>query len=130
SAHMAATLAARGVDVPMAVVPTGVPLDVFAPGERIAARQRLGLPDRAPLCLYVGRLDREKSVERVLDAFAVVAGAISDSRLLLVGQGTHAAALRRYGANVAGDRVHFFPARPRETLTDFYRAADLFVFAS
>src|SRR5262249_34492471 len=45
SAHMAATLAARGVDVPIAVVPTGVPLDLFAPGARVAARQRLGLPD-------------------------------------------------------------------------------------
>jgi len=131
SAHMAATLVARGVDAPIAVVPTGVPLDLFSPGDRTAARQRLGLPETAPLCLYVGRLDREKSVGRVLDAFAVVASALSDSRLLLIGQGTHGKALqRRAEAGPAGHRIHFLPARPREGLADFYRAADLFLFAS
>ncbi len=49
----------------------------------------------SPICLYVGRLDREKSVGRVIDAFGAIATAVSGSRLLLVGQGTHEASLRR-----------------------------------
>jgi glycosyltransferase involved in cell wall biosynthesis len=131
SAHMAATLEARGVRAPVAVVPTGVPLDLFSPGDRAAARRVLRLPPESPLCLYVGRLDREKNLGRVLDAFATVAGAVSDSRLVLVGQGTHEAALRRQAAaSPAADRIHFLGGRPREALPDFYRAADLFVFSS
>ncbi len=131
SEHMAATLEARGVSAPIAVVPTGVPLDLFSPGDRRDARRVLGLPEGVPLCLYVGRLDREKSVGRVLDAFAVVASAVSGSRLVLVGQGTHEATLRRQAeASPVGHRIHFLAARPREGLPAFYRAADLFMFAS
>jgi glycosyltransferase involved in cell wall biosynthesis len=131
SEHMAGTLAARGVRAPIAVVPTGVPLDLFRPGERAAARRSLGLPDGEPLCLYVGRLDREKSVDRVIDAFGTVASAVSGSRLLLVGQGTHEAALRRRAAaSPATARIHFRGGMSRAALAPFYRAADLFMFAS
>src|SRR6266436_3114850 len=77
-----------GVTAPIATVPTGVPLDLFCPGDRLEARRALGLPEDLPLCLYVGRLDREKSVERVIDAFGSIAGAVSGVRLLLVGQGS------------------------------------------
>ena len=131
SEHMAATLGARGVRAPVAVVPTGVPLDLFSPGDRSEARAALRLPAGDPLCLYVGRLDREKSVERVIDAFAAVAGAVSACRLLLVGQGTHETALRRRAeASTAGARIHFYGGMGREALPAFYRAADVFVFAS
>jgi glycosyltransferase involved in cell wall biosynthesis len=131
SERMAATLAARGVRSAVSVIPTGVPLDLFAPGDRAEARRGLGLPASDPLCLYVGRLDREKSVERVIDAFASIASAVSASRLLLVGQGSHEAGLRRHAARLpAGDRVHFQGGMAREALPALYRAADLFLFAS
>jgi 1,2-diacylglycerol 3-alpha-glucosyltransferase len=131
SGHMAATLRGRGVTAPVAVVPTGVPTDLFRPGDRRQARRELGLPADAPLCLYVGRLDREKSVDLILDAFGSVADAISDARLSLVGQGTHEAALRRRAeASAARERIHFHRGMPREALPAFYRAADLFMFTS
>ena len=131
SASIAAMLGARGVRTPVAVVPTGVDLERFRPGDRLAARRRLGLPDTDLLCLYVGRLDREKSVERVLDAFALVAEAIPGARLLLVGQGSHADALARTArANPAGDRIAFAGGLPQAELPPYYQAADLFLFAS
>src|SRR5580704_17878799 len=63
SAHVADTLRARGVRAPIAVIPTGVDLTVFRPGSRERARRRLGLPADGLICLYAGRLDREKSLE-------------------------------------------------------------------
>src|SRR6266545_2919465 len=84
SASIAAMLAGRGVRTPVAVVPTGVDLDRFRPGDRVAARRRLGLPERDRLCLYVGRLDREKSVDRIIDAFGSIADAVPGARLSLV----------------------------------------------
>src|SRR5437899_4909975 len=90
SGHIAHVLASRGVRAPVVVVPTGVDLDRFRPGDREAARRGLGPPADAPICLYVGRLDREKSVERIIEAFASIAEAVSGARLLLVGQGSHA----------------------------------------
>src|SRR5437762_827123 len=55
SARIAESLAAGGVEAPIATVPTGVPLDLFCPGDRDEARRTLGLPLGVPLCLYVGR---------------------------------------------------------------------------
>jgi 1,2-diacylglycerol 3-alpha-glucosyltransferase len=131
SASIAETLRVRGVRAAMAVIPTGVPLDRFRPGDRLAARSALGLAADRLVCLYVGRLDPEKSVERVLDAFGLVAGALPESELILVGQGTHAAALRRHAAaSPAAARIHFAGSHDRDALPPFYQAADLFLFAS
>ena len=131
SARIADGLEAGGVRAPIAVVPTGVPLDLFRPGDRAAARRGLGLPEPAPLCLYVGRLDREKSVELLIEAFASIAGAVSGARLILVGQGSHEGALKRLAAaSPAGSAIDFAGSVAREALPPYYQAADLFLFAS
>jgi glycosyltransferase involved in cell wall biosynthesis len=81
--------------------------------------------------LYVGRLDREKSVDRVLLAFDRIAGTLGGAELWLVGQGKETAALQRLAAGLgAGNRVHFAGVRAHEGLAPWYQAADLFLFAS
>ena len=131
SAVLRDELRARGVSAPIAVVPTGVDLARFSPGNRVQARRQRGLDERVPLVLYVGRLDREKSVDRVLAAFERVAGTIPGARLVLVGQGTQGEELRRMTSRLhAGARVTFAGVCPHEELPDYYRAADLFLFAS
>ncbi len=124
-------LRARGVRSPIAVVPTGVDLARFSPGDARAARRGLDLPADDPVVLYVGRLDREKSVGRILVAFERIAATVPRARLVLVGQGTEAERLRREArALPVGDRIAFLGARPHDTLPACYRAADLFLFAS
>ena len=131
SARIAETLADEGVRAPIAVVPTGVPLELFCLGDRGEARRALGLNADAPLCLYVGRMDREKSVERVIEAFGSIALGVSGARLLLVGQGSHEAALRRVAAaSPASSAIRFAGSVPREKLPQYYQAADLFLFSS
>src|SRR5215470_2239358 len=131
SERIATTLRERGIVAPLAVVPTGVPLDHFSTDDMIAARRKLGLPLDGLRCLYVGRLDREKSVDLIIDAFATIADAISGARLSVIGQGTHEAALqRRAEASPARDRIQFLGGMGREMLPPHYQAADLFLFAS
>ena len=131
SEHVADTLRRRGVAAPVAVIPTGVDLELFSPASRERARHRLGLPPDGLICLYTGRLDREKSLERVLDAFESVAAAVSTATLHLVGKGSHSQALeRRAAAGRARPRIVFHGGLVREALPDYYRAADLFLFAS
>ncbi len=125
------TLRERGVRAPIEVVPTGIELDHFSPGARGPARAGLGLPADDPLLLYVGRLDREKSVGRLLTAFEQVVAVVPTARFLLVGHGTEAGSLREQARrSAAGDRIVFLGVRPREALPPYYRAADVFVFAS
>jgi glycosyltransferase involved in cell wall biosynthesis len=113
------------------VVPTGVDLGRFRPGEAAAARRQLGLPAGDPVVLYVGRLDREKSVGRVLAAFEHVTGTVRDARLVLVGHGTEAERLRRRAAaSPAADRIHFLGVRAHAETVTCYQAADVFLFGS
>ncbi len=131
SAKICDTLSERGVRAPVAVVPTGIEVDRFTPGDRRASRAALGLPAEDPVLLYVGRLDREKSVERLLTAFEQVAVVLPTARFVLVGQGTQGGRLREQAKrSTAGDRIDFRGVRPREELPPYYQAADLFLFAS
>jgi 1,2-diacylglycerol 3-alpha-glucosyltransferase len=121
----------RGVTTPISVVPTGVDLMSFRPGDRAAARRALGLGLEDRLVLYVGRLDREKSVDSVLLAFDRIAGTVAPARLWLVGQGKEGEALRRLAERLpTGDRIHFAGVREHARLVPWYQAADLFLFAS
>ena len=121
----------QGVLSPTVVLPTGVEIDAFTPGDRAAARYALGLPAAGPVLLSVGRLDREKSVELLLTAFEHVTAGMPAARLVLVGQGKETDRLRALAERLGcGDRIHFAGGFPREELPAYYRAADLFLFAS
>jgi glycosyltransferase involved in cell wall biosynthesis len=129
SHFVARRLRAQGVRRPIEVLPTGVDLDRFRPGDRAAAREALGLDSGARVLLYVGRLDREKNLEFLLDAIARVGA--PRTRLLLVGRGTRTAALERLGGDRGlADRVELRGGVTPDRLATYYQAADLFVFAS
>jgi 1,2-diacylglycerol 3-alpha-glucosyltransferase len=58
---------------PVEVIPNGVDVDRFRPGERVPDwRERCGLPD-APLVTYLGRLTVDKGIHRFLDAVRLAA---------------------------------------------------------
>jgi glycosyltransferase involved in cell wall biosynthesis len=71
--------------------------------------------------LYAGRLDPEKGLDTLLEAFGDLPG-----DLVLVGDGADAARLRA----LAGERVHFAGAKDRDELIAEYAAADVFVLPS
>jgi glycosyltransferase involved in cell wall biosynthesis len=120
-----------GVTSRVEVVPTGVDLKRFTPGDRLLARHRLELPSGASILLYVGRLDREKNLEFLLRAFEGIAYALPAARLVLVGSGTEAERLKRVASELRLDqKILFVGSVPQERTADYYRAADLFVFTS
>jgi len=87
-------------------------------------RERLsgGRPER-PILLFVGRLAREKSVERLADAIR----ALPHATLAIVGDGPLRAALER---RFAGTPTTFLGLLQGEDLACAYAAADAFVFPS
>ena len=80
------------------VISCGVNLTTFsplAPGFGAAhLRARLGIYDDAPIVLYVGRLDRDKMVDRVVRAASLALEQIP-AHLLIVGDGTERARLEQ-----------------------------------
>jgi glycosyltransferase involved in cell wall biosynthesis len=71
--------------------------------------------------LYVGRLDPEKGLDTLFEAFREVPG-----ELVLVGSGGDEPRLRR----LAGERVRFEGAKDRDEVVGYYRDADVFVLPS
>ncbi len=102
--------------------------DRFRPGDRSAARRRLGLPTDSRILLTVGRIEQRKGVHVVLDALRRLAGDFPDLRYAVVGTGTALPALRcRADALGLAARVIFVGAQAEERLPLWYQAADIFV---
>ena len=112
------------------VIPTGIDVTRFEPRPRDRAiRGAHGVQDTEQLIVCVGRLDRYKGHDHLLEAFAALARERPRARLLLVGDGRFREALtaRARSAGLA-ERVRFSGAvgdvRPA------LAAADVFVQAS
>ena len=122
------------------VVPPGVDLERFTPGDRAAARRALGVPADAVVLTFVGRIQPLKAPDLLLAAAARmldddpalrgrlrvhVVGAPSGSGLAAPRQ------LEEYAASLGiADLVRFLPPQSPDRLALHYRAADVAVVPS
>ncbi|MEU4429049.1 glycosyltransferase, partial [Actinoplanes sp. NPDC024001] len=115
----------------LTVIPTGVAPAPAVAGAGEAFRRAHGIGPADPLILYVGRVNREKGMDRLAAAFATVAAGRPDARLVLVGavyQPRWLARLLR--ATGAADRVVLAGQQPSAVVAAAYQAADVFAFPS
>jgi 1,2-diacylglycerol 3-alpha-glucosyltransferase len=94
-------------------------------------RGRLGIPGGVPIILNVGRLDKDKQVERVVRA-AALAMQGTPAHLLIVGDGTERLKLKQLCGQLGiGDRSHF-PGfiSIKNGLSSLYRISTVFATAS
>jgi alpha-1,6-mannosyltransferase len=107
----------------------GVDTGIFYPDvvRGSAARQKLGWPDGRCILLYVGRLNPDKNVRRLIETFELLHQTDPGRfHLAVVGDGMLRGALHRLRSET--DEVSWIQyCRGAEDLADIYRAADLFV---
>jgi len=115
----------------LARMPRGIDLDTFTPRRRDKhAFESFGL-NGEPKVLYVGRLSREKGLDVLLDGFAATSSSLPQARLLIVGEGPHAAALEARAADrVAAGRVVFLGPRRGDELATLMASSDVFASPS
>ncbi|NJD25838.1 MAG: glycosyltransferase family 4 protein [Betaproteobacteria bacterium] len=132
SSAMRERLGAYGVDVPLHVLPTGIPLERFTGGDGDGFRRAHGIPPSQPVALFVGRLAHEKNIDFLLDALVEARKLCPDMLLVIAGEGPAEADLRRQVANLGLQRaVRFIGYLDRaRDLPACYAAADVFAFAS
>jgi glycosyltransferase involved in cell wall biosynthesis len=131
SESVAALLAGRGVQAPIAVIPTGVKTDLFAAGDGRSCRQRLAIPPDAFVVGHVGRLAQEKNLPFLASAVARFLRRHADARFLVAGGGPALADIRRvFEAGGVTSRLHFTGVLNGSELAAVYRACDVFAFAS
>ena len=120
-------------------VAPGVDLGVFTPGDRAAARRRLGLRPDARVLLFVGRIQALKAPDVLVRAAALLEAdpALAGQLEIVVlgapsGSGLAHPRLLDTLCDELGirDAVRFRPPAVREVVADYYRAADLTVVPS
>lgn len=100
-----------------------------AASDRSGVRKRLGVDGR--LFLAVGRLVTLKGFDRLLQAWALLPGALkSRHRLAIVGGGEEEAALKRLASELGISGVLFAGEQPPDRVAEYYAAADALVFPS
>ncbi len=113
------------------VVPEGTDLELFTPGDRTAARRRLGLADTGRVILFVGNVLLSKGAGVLAEACGRLAGGGTEFTCYVVGRGPDAdrvkAIAERYGV---GGRVLLVGPKPQAELPDWYRAADVVTLPS
>ncbi|MDF2693581.1 MAG: hypothetical protein K0S65_1964 [Labilithrix sp.] len=123
---------ARELGVPeerLAIVMNGVDAELFRPGDRPAARARLGLPSDARIVLYVGNLKESKGVLDLAAAFERFAADRPDVHLAIVGGGEAHAGLAAVAARWPG-RITLAGARPLAEVPTWMAACDLLTLPS
>ena len=118
-------------------IPNGVDLNRFQPASpeaRAQLQRELGLPDDAPVVLFVGFFSRDKNPDVLFDAWASLAERGIRSTLVFVGatRGTYyeidaslAERIRQQAAaRGLSDRIRF--VERTDAIEKFYRAADVF----
>jgi D-inositol-3-phosphate glycosyltransferase len=120
----------------LCVSPPGVDHSIFSPGDREAARRRLGWGE-GRVMLFVGRIQPLKGVDVAVDTLAEVRRHLPDTRLVIIGgpsgpsgadevRGIHT----RISARGLSGAVEMIPPVPHGALADHYRAADVLVLPS
>jgi len=128
AADARALWAARGIDIPIYIVPNGVHPDEFAAlPPRDAARTRWNL-GAGPVVLFLGRLHERKGLQRLLPAFAGALEQVPEARLLVAGpdEGMLAALQAQARALALEERVIFTGLLTGPARLEALAAADLF----
>ncbi len=119
--------------VPIAAVSNGVDLTNFKPGHAPEqVYQKYGLARNRKIVLYVGRVDPEKKVGNVIEAFLRgIGGASEEVLLVIVGDGVDKNRLERLvKKNGAMEKVKFLGKVLPPDLFELYKVGDVFVTAS
>lgn len=105
----------------------GVDVDRFCPAQRDSAvRSELGWGDR-PVVLTVGRLQKRKGHDRLIEAIPVIRESHPDFLYSIIGDGIERSALERLVAELGvGDHVDFRGEVNDEEMLKCYQQCDLF----
>lgn len=129
------TLRNYGYEGPVEVMPNGTDLVVDEqdlPVLREQGAQAFAIPHSVPLILYIGQHIKEKNLDLVIDSLALLKKKGIPFRMLFIGDGYYAPALKQRAAEAGlGDWVVFRGIiRDRALITQAYARADLLFFPS
>ena len=125
-----------GVETPIDIIPSGMDLRRFAPEkhsaeEKTATRAECGIPEGKRVLLNIGRLAKEKNLEKILRVFPELHRRLPDVQLVIIGEGPLKQTLQEQAETLGvADSVSIVGAKPWEKIDRYYAIGDVFVSAS
>ena len=118
--------------VPVEALSNGIDLSRFAKGRaNKEIYETYGIPKNKPIVLYVGRVDPEKSLNILMDAFVKVHKTVPDAHLVVVGDGTARPKLEAQIAKAGlSENAHFLGRVVGDNLPQLYRTGTVFAITS
>ncbi|MBD3386388.1 glycosyltransferase [candidate division KSB1 bacterium] len=106
----------------------GVDINVFHPGKKSAAfRREQGIKNEEILFIYTGRLDSEKRIDVLLQAFEQVSDKVN-GKLILIGEGPYKDLVQRYEKQ--NSKIKLLPyENDRHKLAKFLASSDIYLTA-
>ncbi len=132
---LADTLKTHGLKSPIEVVPNPIDTELFRPAtEResvLEMKKKLGISGSGKAIVYMGRVSYEKSIEKAIEAFALVAKKMPEIKLIIVGDGPESEKLKALAERLGiKDKVIFTGFLKKGELVSALHAAEMFVTAS
>ena len=111
------------------VIPNGVEVERWAQAQPADLTQHAAIPPDAETVLFVGRLEPQKGLERLLKQWPTLVASRPKAHLILAGEGSQRLALQSLAASLRlEDRVHFLGWKPSPA--SLIRASRLLVLPS
>ncbi len=122
---------AEQLPAPIEPVSNGIDLSRFKPGSVSEhVMKKFNIPESAPIVTYIGRLDAEKRLSVLVRAFSQIQTE-TGAHLLMVGDGTDAAMLRRMVKDLNIETHVSFTGRVSdEEIIELHRAGTLYAITS
>lgn len=111
------------------MLPNGIDHSLFTGHDQKTARKDLGLPVDGPVILFVGRIEPQKGIAELLEAFERVRAVRPDVTLALVGDGVWRDRAEAARAKF-GDRLVVAGARPHAEIAKWMAACDFITLPS
>lgn len=112
------------------LIPTGIDLGKFRLLDRNTLRPKYGFKPDDKVIAYVGRLEKEKGPEFLLDCFTVLAGLVPGALIILIGDGRDRDHLKNMVSRLNLSRVFFMGAQEPDAIPEIMNCADVLALCS
>lgn len=125
-----------GVNSDINIIPTGIELERFEEKNvdmslALKIRKDLKIKDDEKLLLFVGRIAKEKAIDKIINAFKKVKENNLKIKLLIVGDGPSLDELKKLNKELGlEDYIYFAGKKPFNEVPIYYHGADGFISAS
>jgi L-malate glycosyltransferase len=114
----------------MRVIPVGIDLNKFKLMDKNSLRQKYKIKHDDKVVIYVGRLEKEKNIDFLLESFKILELSAPEAMLILVGDGGERQRLEGLANSSGIKRIVFMGAQEPDRIPEILNCADVLALCS